>query len=643
MLKPYFILIRATLVILLLYPTAGLQTQDFGTQSLFMEIGMGARAQGMGKAFTAIANDGSAVFWNPAGLDFIQQGHAVFYHSTLLDGYYNFAAVTYPFLNFGTFGFGVSRFAVSKIPITTEDNIVLGMADMNQEEFYLSYGKKIPWNISLGTTIKVIRMASPGNDGLKSVSDLGTAVDVGILYRPDTESDWLRNTSIGINFQNLIPPKVRLVNTDDPQPYQLRTGIARDFIFGGDRMKKLTLAVDITKSQYQSPKFHGGVEFSIHRMLTTRAGFDAGQMAFGVGTEFVQFGKYQIDYTLNIGNRQGTALHRLGLTVYFGKTIEERIQIAKNFRAEEDRKLVQRNMEQQRLKAIKAHQAMGQENFRNGNLLQALVEYEQLARLDPANEDAKIYLDSINYLMNEQLARQLADTANAMQQMTINEQNNKFVMEHFNKGNQFYKEENYLAALNEYQNALDRSPGNQTIQSAMNQAREQLNKKIAGFIARARASAAGNNFAEALKMLSQARALDPNNVTIQREIDMELKRINNRLQFLESTRNGLDAYQKGDYESAIKEFEKALLLDPNNATVREYHKKAIIRGFATFKTLEGEYEKWYLQGVDLYVEGKFQQAIILWQRILEKDPYNKRVLNAIDKAEEQIRQQKLKK
>ena len=177
----------------------------------------------------------------------------------------------------------------------------------------------------------------------------------------------------------------------------------------------------------------------------------------------------------------------------------------------------------------------------------------------------------------------------------------------------------------------------------MNTTRSALDKKIAQFIAKARANAAGNNFAEALKMLSQARTLDPNNINIQREIDAELKKINNRLTFLESTRNGLDAYQKGDYEVSIKEFEKALLIDPNNNTVREYHKKAIIRGFATFKTLEGDYEKWYLQGVDLYVEGKYQQAIIIWQRILEKDPYNKRVLNAIDKAEEQMRQQKTNK
>jgi len=34
----------------------------------FMVIGSGVRSSGMGKAFTAVANDGSAIYWNAAGI-----------------------------------------------------------------------------------------------------------------------------------------------------------------------------------------------------------------------------------------------------------------------------------------------------------------------------------------------------------------------------------------------------------------------------------------------------------------------------------------------------------------------------------------------------------------------------------------------
>nr|HPI73656.1 hypothetical protein [bacterium] len=34
----------------------------------FLEIGVGARAMAMGGAYTSIANDATALYWNPAGI-----------------------------------------------------------------------------------------------------------------------------------------------------------------------------------------------------------------------------------------------------------------------------------------------------------------------------------------------------------------------------------------------------------------------------------------------------------------------------------------------------------------------------------------------------------------------------------------------
>ena len=37
------------------------------TVAQFLKIPVGARAQGMGSAFVAVANDATAIYWNPAG------------------------------------------------------------------------------------------------------------------------------------------------------------------------------------------------------------------------------------------------------------------------------------------------------------------------------------------------------------------------------------------------------------------------------------------------------------------------------------------------------------------------------------------------------------------------------------------------
>src|SRR5258705_994367 len=48
--------------------------QRIGTTSgQFLKIGVGARAVGLGESFVAVANDPSAIYWNPAGLASLQR------------------------------------------------------------------------------------------------------------------------------------------------------------------------------------------------------------------------------------------------------------------------------------------------------------------------------------------------------------------------------------------------------------------------------------------------------------------------------------------------------------------------------------------------------------------------------------------
>ncbi len=50
----------------------------------FLEIGVGARAAAMGGAYSAIANDATALYWNPAGIAWIEGLQAEFMHSEWL-------------------------------------------------------------------------------------------------------------------------------------------------------------------------------------------------------------------------------------------------------------------------------------------------------------------------------------------------------------------------------------------------------------------------------------------------------------------------------------------------------------------------------------------------------------------------------
>ena len=51
---------------------------------MIFEIGMGARALGMGGAFVAVADDANAIYYNPAGLAYMEGRNITSLYSSLL-------------------------------------------------------------------------------------------------------------------------------------------------------------------------------------------------------------------------------------------------------------------------------------------------------------------------------------------------------------------------------------------------------------------------------------------------------------------------------------------------------------------------------------------------------------------------------
>src|SRR5262245_64716799 len=77
--------------------------QRAGTSSAtFLRIGVGARAVGMGETFVAVANDPSAIFWNPAGLASLQRRELAISHVQWpADIAYDHLTLTIPSRRFG--------------------------------------------------------------------------------------------------------------------------------------------------------------------------------------------------------------------------------------------------------------------------------------------------------------------------------------------------------------------------------------------------------------------------------------------------------------------------------------------------------------------------------------------------------------
>src|SRR3990172_4923172 len=63
----------------------------------FLKIGVGARETAMGDAVTSIVNDANSVFWNPAGLAYVEKREVMVSHNQwLVDSKHNAAVAAYP-------------------------------------------------------------------------------------------------------------------------------------------------------------------------------------------------------------------------------------------------------------------------------------------------------------------------------------------------------------------------------------------------------------------------------------------------------------------------------------------------------------------------------------------------------------------
>lgn len=155
----------------------------------FMNIGVGARAAGLGNAMTAYGNDASAGYWNPALLTTIGTKHELdLMHSEYFAGVakYDFGAFSTRLDDDRTLCFTFLRFGIDDIPNTLNfkdgnsfnyDRITsFSVADMAA---MLSYAQKVKGveGLSLGGSLKVINR----NAG-QFATAWGFGLDVGAAY-----------------------------------------------------------------------------------------------------------------------------------------------------------------------------------------------------------------------------------------------------------------------------------------------------------------------------------------------------------------------------------------------------------------------------------------------------------------------------
>ena len=113
------------------------------TTAQFLELGVGARAVAMGEAYSAVADEATALYWNPAALTNIPNRSATLMHAAYIgSSYFDYSAYGQNLGSKGAFGAGLQYFSAGGITQTDVTGTDVGSFNPYDLAFSLGYAYK---------------------------------------------------------------------------------------------------------------------------------------------------------------------------------------------------------------------------------------------------------------------------------------------------------------------------------------------------------------------------------------------------------------------------------------------------------------------------------------------------------------------
>jgi hypothetical protein len=206
------------------------------TNALFLTFKPGARANAMGGAQTAIANDFFSAYYNPAGLVNAKRLMIGFNKvEWIADLKHTYTGVILQ-TPWGSVGFGLNNFDLGRFTVFDPLGNFLGFrSDAFERAWQISYAKSLSKELSLGLNVKYVQEHF---SAISSFNSSAWTFDLGILL----QNLWPETTLFYRNPD--LPATLR--KFDGPETRGFSFGIAilnsgpDKFVFGGDTLRVIT-------------------------------------------------------------------------------------------------------------------------------------------------------------------------------------------------------------------------------------------------------------------------------------------------------------------------------------------------------------------------------------------------------------------
>jgi len=474
----------------------------------FEDLGVGARGIGMGNAFIGLADDGYAIYYNPAGLGRIDWKELVLDYGKLYWGLDDNSSLGQSFVGYaqslnrlGTLGVGWLNFALTRY--------------YREDTFMFAYGKRVSHSqggssLAAGLNLKVLYKGfektiytenatnldtgqlKGGRDPVfeNGYSRTGFSTSLGLLY------DLGRHHSFALTLNDINQPNMGLADRDK---IALATKLGYAY-----RSTNFNMTSDLTFKRRDITISAGTEKWFMGKTLAVRGGLGVGEREYAslsLGASYRYSRLFQFDYSFvyplrGISSFSGS--HRFSLTLRFGlKSPEEEL--------EEELKRTKSELESAKEEAQKAR-----------------LEAEEIMKAKEISEE-EVRKVQERQRQTEETLRRLEEELRRIKERRQAEKvtKKKAMQRYWGNGFGYYQKGQYEKAIAELEKILELDPNHLESRRLIKQAKEKIEKRRS-----------------------------------KEEIEKRYTR-------------GLKAYSEGRLKEAIKEWKEASKLDPGNEKIRK--------------------------------------------------------------------------
>ena len=272
----------------------------------FLKIGVGGRATAMGESFVAVANDASALYWNPAGIVQFKRNELILSHvEWLVDIKHEFVGYVHQINSVSAIGVQITSLHTEDMPVTTEFQ-PRGTGEFftfSDVLFGVTYASNLTDRFSFGGTIKYF------DETLDDISMSGFLIDLGTFYKIGIGSG--RFAVAVTNFGGQLTPsgEIKLLNGTVVNNFQsfnpptfFRVAYAQE-IFDNET-NSLTTTIQLNHPNDNSENINFGAEYWWNKTVALRGGYkinvDEESVSFGAGIKTAVAGSnLVIDYSFS--------------------------------------------------------------------------------------------------------------------------------------------------------------------------------------------------------------------------------------------------------------------------------------------------------------------------------------------------------